>query len=211
MNTPKDGTPHSIEESPPSPTVRRGYPEHNLVSILLMGLVSAAVFYGVAWSVQEQAKPVHTWDFRTLTAEESPWQFPRVMREQNAPGVTFMALKTDPGPELVMDLDTDTVREIRATVEVTHYEDGTPARFSMEWYWASAEDVAAAEGDWPYSGERGTPFKILDRHAPNTHGIRISRHKRWNGSIARGFVAIKFPPSETGPFQVRVLKIEFLE
>lgn len=211
MNMPNDGTSKNTEEACSSTATHRAYPEHTLASILLMGLLSAAVLYGVAWSVQVPETIVHAWDFSSLTAAESPWGFPDVRLEQDDDGITFLIMKTGPGPEMVMELDTQTVRLIRVTAEVTHAVSAKPMPFSLEWYWISAEDIAAADGAWPYSTERGVALKVRDRHQPDVHTVDVSRHKLWKGTIAQGFIGIKIPKEYPGPFQVRIKHIEFLE
>ncbi len=195
--------------TPRAPQARR--PEHSLFSIVLMALLAAGAVYGVGWTIQAPYTVVHQWDFRDLPYAESPWQFPPVKLEQDENGVVIPTLQTGPGPELIMELDTDTVDAIRATVEITRVEDGAPVGYALEWYWSSAEDVTAAAGAWPYSTDRGVAFRPLNRHQPNTHTAQVSKHKAWKGTIAQGFIGIKIPPRVEGPFFVRLVHVEFLE
>ena len=194
---------------PITPASRR--PEHSLLSIVLMLLLAAGAVYGVGWTMRPQQKVVHSWDFRSLPYESTPWRFPEVKIEQDEGGVIIPTLQTGPGPQLIMDLDTDTVNAVRATVEITRVEDGTPVGYALEWYWSSAEAVAAANGAWPYSTERGVAFRPQNRHTPNIHTAQVSRHKQWQGTIAQGFIGIKIPPRVEGPFFVRLVHVEFLE
>ena len=210
MESPIEGRP--VPTGTPSPRAARpARPKHTIATILLMALVSSAVLYGVRWSVREESSSIHVWDFRTLPYGESPWTFPSPRLEQDNEGVTYLAIETGPGPILAMGLETGTVRSVRATIEITRESDGEPVPYALEWYWASAEDIEAAGESWPFSGERGTYFQLLDRHTPNIHTARLSRHHKWKGQIARAFIGVKIPPHEVGPFEIRTKRIEFLE
>jgi hypothetical protein len=207
METPTESAP---SDTAPAPSDRTR-PRHTIATVLLMALLSAGALYGVEWSVREQASPVHAWNFRSLPYEQSPWEFPAPRREQDDEGVTYLAIQTGPGPTLTMDLDTSTIRTVRATVEITRESNGEPVPYALEWYWASEDDIAAAGDNWPFSTERGTTFRLLDRHAPTIHTAQLSRHKTWKGSIAKAYIGVKIPPHEIGPFQIRTVHIEFLE
>lgn len=193
-------------ETAPSPS---GRPAHTLASIAVMALLAAAALYGVIWSVQPDSRVVQTWDFSEVDYATTPWLFPRVKKEQEGPGVTFLALETGPGPELFMELDPATVRQVRVTAEILRVPQETPVPFALEWYWARNEDITP--GGWPYAVERGTAFQVRNRHTPNVHTAVVSRHPQWTGNITQAFIGLKFPPDEPGPFLVRILRIEFLE
>ena len=198
-------------ESTPVVRAASGRPAHTLASIFLMAVISIGALYGVAWSYQVEEIPVLSWDFRTLNPEDSPWIIPSIGYEHRADGAVYLNVETSPGPELKMDIDTQTVTKLRATMEVTRVETGEPVKFSLEWYWSSKEDVAAANGGWPYSGDRGMAFRLLDRHQPMVHTAPLTTHSDWQGEITRGFIGVKLPKNDFGPYQVRVIKLEFLE
>jgi len=208
-------TPVPASETPPPPpadTPAAGRPEHSLASLVLIGLAAAAVLYAVRWSVEEHEVVAQSWDFREIPHEETPWAFPDLEEVQDGNGVLTLAPHSGPGPELELALDADTVGRVRVAIEVLRAEDKTPVPFGLEWFWASAEDVTEAEeGAGPYSAARRAPFRVLDRRAPEIHTASLRRQGLWGGTVARGMIALKFPPEEPGPFLVRTFRIEFLE
>lgn len=193
------------------PVVRRGRPEHTVLSILVMFALSAAALYGVAWSVQVPETVVAAWDFTTTPYEETPWRFPEMRLSQDNGGVTYLTPVTGPGPKLRLEVDTAKVRTIRATLEVRRFRDNKKIPFTLEWYWASTSDIASAGDGWPFSVERGMEMEMPNRHYAGTRIARATRHHKWTGRIVQAFIGVKFPEDEEGPFQVRVIRIEFLE
>jgi hypothetical protein len=208
-------TPVPASESPPPPAnaPAAGRPDHSLASLLLIGLAAVALLYAVRWSVEEHEAVLHAWDFREVPPEETPWTFPELDAAQDGHGVLSLAAHSGPGPELDMALDTDAIGTLRIAIEILRAGDETPVPFALDWFWASADDVAKAEeeGGWPYAVDRSVPIRVLDRHAPEIHAAPLHRREAWGGTIARGMIALKFPPDEPGPFLVRTFRIELLE
>lgn len=194
----------------PAPT-RHAFPEHTLLSLLVMLLLSGGVLYGMGWALKEDVKIVQQWDFSAPVGAESPWTFPKTEQAQTPDGVAYTAAQTGPGPGLTLDFDAATVRNIRVTMAVSRVEDGMPIPYALEWYWASPDEVTAAGEGWPFSTDRGTPFVQPDRHEKEVRLVRIHQHPRWQGAIAKAFLSVKLPDSAVGPFRIETKKIEFLE
>ena len=189
---------------------RRGRPPHTILSILILVSLSAAALYGVEQSLAPQDNVVLAWDFRDFDVTESPWRFPRLGKEQDGNGVTALIWRTEPGPEVIQTIDTAGIGEVRITMELIRPEEQTPVPVTLEWYWASAEEVAAADGKWPYTTERGVTLSVPDPDRPFTHSARLD-HPKWTGVIDRGFFGVKLPDGIAGPFVLRLLHVEFLE
>lgn len=213
MENDSTGAAANADEAPASTGVTAppaGRPPHTVLSVLLMALLSAGALYAVAWSLEDPDNIVHAWDFRKVAHDETPWRFPRLGKKQDGNGVMAMAWKTEPGPELIQNMDTAPIGQVAITLEVTRPSDNTPVPVTLEWYWASEADVEAADGAWPYTTERGVTLSIPDPERPNTHVTRLD-HPKWTGTIDRGFIGLKFPDHTTGPFLLRLLRVEFLE
>jgi len=211
MHSDTDALPAAIDTpAAPAPT-RHTFPEHTILSLALMLLSSCGVLYGMNWAYKEDVKVVREWDFSIATDVEGPWIFPKAEQAQTPTGVAYTAAQTGPGPALTLNFDAATVRNIRVTMAVSRVEDGMPIPYALEWYWASPDDVAAANGGWPFSTDRGTPFVQPDRHKEEERLVRIHEHPRWRGPIAKAFLSVKLPNSAIGPFRVETKKIEFLE
>tara|TARA_R110001592_G_scaffold131643_2_gene345665 strand:+ start:321 stop:962 length:642 start_codon:yes stop_codon:yes gene_type:complete len=207
--------PHSQDTTEPeagnTAPAHRGRPENTIFSILLMALLSAGALYGVAWTIQAKETIVNTWDFRNESLETSPWHFPGDEHTQNEKGTTFVLEGTGPGPEIILPMDSDSLNQIRVTLDVTRTLDNSPVKFFLDWYWATTDDIAAANGIWPYNSQRGIEFLVLDRDLPNTYTAQVGRHSQWNGTIAQGVVTMRILQDEIGPYNVCIERIEFLE
>lgn len=213
MHSNSDALPPAVtaDASAPRTSMRPAFPEHSLLSIIIMLLLSGGVLYAMAWAYRENLKIVQVWDFSILPAGEGPWTFPKAEQSRTESGMVYTATQTGPGPALTLDFDAATVRDIRVTMAVSRVEDGMPIPYALEWYWASPDDVTAAGEDWPFSTDRGTPFEQPDRHKEEVRLVRIHQHPRWQGAIAKAFLSVKLPDSAIGPFRVETKKIEFLE
>lgn len=185
-------------------------PRHTVASIAIsLGLVAAAL-YGVQLTVAAPEGLVHVWDFRRTSHEGTPWSFPMVSNDYDGRGIQSLAYETGPGPMFEQPLETDSIGEIRVTMEINRYQEETPVPFTLEWYWASQGDIDAAGEAWPFSTERGVTLHPSDPSRPETHSARLD-HAKWTGTIARGFIGLKFPDEVVGPFIVRTIRVEFLE
>lgn len=200
-----------VEPTQPAPAQRAGYPETTLVSLLLMIFISAGTLYAVDWSYREEWTPVYAWSFAGAPSDSSPWSFPDSERTQTPEGIAYVTKDAGPGPVLALEFDAESVRRIRATFSVTQTSDGKPAPFQVEWYWASPEDIAAANGSWPFSSERGATFVEPDRHHPEERLLDLRGHPRWKGKIAKAFIGFNIPLSDTGAVKIETKHIEFLE
>lgn len=189
---------------------RSNFPEHTVLSLVLMLLVSAGALYGVDRVIQESVTVVQAWEFNAATGD-GPWNFPASDLAHTPTGTAYTAPQTGPGPTLTLDFDSATVQQIRVTMRVTRVEDGRVVPFALEWYWSSPEQVSAAAGSWPFSSERGKPFIQPDRHNPEVYLIDIDRHPLWKGPIAKAFISVKLPDAAAGPYRIETKKIEFLE
>lgn len=194
-----------------TPAGRSNFPEHTLLSLVLMLLLSAGALYGVDRALQESVTVVQSWQFNSATGDDGPWAFPASDLAHSVSGTVYTAPQTGPGPTLTLDFDAATVHRIRVTMRVTRVEDGRPIPFALEWYWSSPEQVAAAAGSWPFSSERGKPFIQPDRHNPEVYLVDIDRHPLWKGPVAKAFISVKLPDAAAGPYRVETKKIEFLE
>lgn len=201
----------AIDTGYPADGKSEAYPEHTLLSLLVIALVALGAFYAVNWSLREDLPYAHQWNFATVADGESPWTFPGKERDKTANGIVFVTEGTGPGPALTMEFDAATVRKIRTTIAVTSVETGLPVPYTVEWYWSSPAQVAEAAGKWPFSTDRGAAFFQPDRHNAELRQVDIYKHHLWKGTIAEAFIGIKFTSAIPGPFRVETKKIEFLE
>lgn len=195
----------------PSPATRPRFPEHTLLSLFLMLLLSAGTLYGVDRALEESVTVVQSWQFNSPGDDDGPWTFPAFDLVHAISGTSYTASQTGPGPMLTLEFDAATVHRIRVTMGVTRLADGRPIPFALEWYWSSPEQVASAAGSWPFSTDRGKPFYQPDRHNPEVYLVDIDQHERWKGQIGKAFISVKLPDAAAGPYRVETKKIEFLE
>ncbi len=201
----------TADATAPQAPLRPAFPEHSLLSILIMLLLSAGVLYAMAWALREEEKVVQQWDFSAPQRADQPWTFPEAEQNQTPTGMVYTAVQTGPGPALTLNFDAATVRNIRVTMAVSQLDDGVVIPYELEWYWASPDDVTAAGESWPFSTDRGATFVQPDRHKSDVRLVQIHQHPRWRGPIAKAFLSVKLPDDATGPFRIETKKIEFLE
>lgn len=187
-----------------------GRPDHTIISILVMLVLSAGVLYGADWLLRDDGVVVQAWDF-TGAIDTDAWTFPDPEGTTTSPaGTTFALAESGFGPKLNLSINAADVRRIQAKVTVTDARTGKPVPFALGWYWARSEDLAESP-EQPFSPARSMVFYPFARHRPDTLRTDIYRHGDWQGTIDTGVFTLKFPEGAAGPFRVTLSRLEFLE
>jgi hypothetical protein len=204
-------TPTTSPASPPAPPRKEaaGAPEHSVLSMVLLVLLSAGALYAADWVLRDDGKVVQQWNL-AQPVDPTIWEFPGKSATTTAQGMVFEMPASGFGPRLDLSLPTESVRWIKAHVSVVRVDTGKPVRFALGWYWARQQDLEEAP-DGPFSLKRSLVLNPYVRRLPDAYRADMLGHEAWNGTIEAAIFTLKFPEEETGPFRVTFSSLEFLE
>ena len=209
MNSATDAPAETVSAPPRELPPPGGRPEHTLLSILILILLSAGALYLADWVLRDEGAVFEAWDF-SAPLESGAWEFPDPDAARSEAGMTIEMAESGFGPKLNQSFPAASVNRIQAVVTAVHAETGEPVRFALGWYWARDTDVAASP-EAPFAVNRAMAFYPFARHRRHTYRADMNTHELWNGTIASGVFTVKFPEDATGPFRVTVSRLEFLE